>query len=638
MKNIWLIIICSMLSCAFFTGCKQEEPLVEQPPGELEIVLDSIVNVSANGGHFEVSYKIKNVIDEAELRVNSEGRDWVKNITVNDSTIVFDVDPNFEDKERTCRLELIYPGIYPNPTITIKQESKEYAITLSLISAAATTITLNVIPQDKEMPYVFILGNGKYLKENNLMEDDEALWASDVETFESFAQAFGSTVNDAVKVFIYEGDLISHQIKDVEPNTEYVAYAYGFDLETMKPTTNISRLPIKTSDIQEYTLHFDFNVKVDGPNVTIDVTPQGYDGYFYYGVFWAKDVPPGTSPERLRMLCEADWENYKGLYSSFFDNTEQGLHFIFNELAYQGTAHLETELDANTEFVLWAFGLNDEALLNTAPETYYFETGSVSASDNKFTISVEDLYPRKATVNIVTTNDDSYIATLVQKGRFDGYTDEETIEYIIQNFNLNYISGSMSDVVTGLTPDTEYELLVFGCQVGEATTALERYTFTTQPNVYADLEFSLNIGNYYNGAEVAAIDPNYNSLSRSAIIHISANVDDEAVNFYFSALSPLEFPEYDYESLINGLTVEKPADKDGMYPIEFDEAYIFFGVAEDKDGNFTEIWSSEEIYISKEGCSPAEEFFERVNGNKAKRNKWRSGNIVPKGKMLSVEP
>ena len=81
------------------------------------------------------------------------------------------------------------------------------------------------------MPYVFILGTGKYFEENNgeLMYSDEALWASDLEIFESFGSAFGGDASTGASAFMYEGDQISHQFTGVTPNTTYVAYAYGFD-------------------------------------------------------------------------------------------------------------------------------------------------------------------------------------------------------------------------------------------------------------------------------------------------------------------------------------------------------------------------------------------------------------------------
>ena len=237
--------------------------------------------------------------------------------------------------------------------------------------------------------------------------------------------------------------------------------------DKLQPTTEISRLKITTTSVSDYTLHFDFNVEVDGPNVTIDIKPQGYDGYYYYGVFWAKDVA-GATEEQLRGYCEADWENNKAYYSAFFDTTEEGLHFIFNELAFRGEQHLEVELDANTEFILWAFGMDDEALMNTTPEFHSFKTGNVKASENTFVLSVTELYPRKATVKVETSNDDSYIAALVAGDRFEGNTDAEIMEYILTNFSVQYVNGTMSDTATGLVPSTEYELLVFGAQAGAA--------------------------------------------------------------------------------------------------------------------------------------------------------------------------
>ncbi len=627
------MIMCPLVALALFTGCKGDEPIT--PTGSPELSLEKTsLDVSADGGHFVVGYELLNPADGAELTFNVQ-HDWVRNVAVEDGGISFDVDASYEAKERSCRIEVIYPGVYPNPTIKIKQSAgKKHSIEFNLINAAATTITLDVIPQDKNMPYVFILGNGDYIMSGDLMTNDEALWASDIEIFEGFGNAFGSDATVAAKAFMYQGDLKSHQFTGVTPNTTYVAYAYGFDNETLTPLTEISRLVIKTAEVSDYTLHFDFDVKVDGPNVSFDITPEGYDGYYYYGVFWASDVPEGTDPKVIRELCEADWEQQKAIYSSFFDTPEQGLNFIFNELAYKGTTHLDVELDANTEFVLWAFGMDGEALLNTTPETYYFTTGNVAASANEFTLSVEELYSRKATVKVATTNDDSYIATLVSASRFENNSDEEIIEYIVDNFKLQYASGTMQDTATGLTPNTEYELLVFGCQAGAPTTKLNRLKFTTLDTVYADIDFELEIGDYYDGSAVAAINPDYAAFQGTVIVGITANVDSEAVAFYYTAMNALDFPYYTYEQLIEGLVAEGAAEANGFYAFEFGEPYIFFGVAEDGDGNYTKVWSSKEITFTKDGCSPAEEFFaaESTSATISKRTA-KSANHT----MLSIE-
>ena len=604
--------MCAALTLTLLAGCKGNEPEVK-PQGDTTLTLDiKSIDATAEGGHFEVNYTLENPVEGAELKVMAE-KEWVYNIdTTTDGVISFDVATSYDAEARNCRLELIYPGVYPNPTLTVKQAvGKEHSIKLELVSAAATTITMNVVPQDKQMPYIFILGTGKYFEENGgeLMYSDEALWASDMEIFESFGGAFGGDASTGAAAFMYTGDMMGHQFTGVTPNTTYVAYAYGFDNETLTPLTEISRLKITTTAVSDYTLHFDFNVEVDGPNVSIDVAPQGYDGYYYYGVFWAKDVA-GASAEELRSYCEQTWENDKAYYSSFFDTPEQGLHFIFNELAFRGAQHLEVELDANTEFILWAFGMDDEALMNTTPEFYNFTTGGVTASENRFTLSVTELYPRKATVKVETTNDDSYVATLVAGDRFEGNTDAEIMQYILENFSVQYINGTMSDTATGLVPSTEYELLVFGAQAGAPTTELSRLKFTTAEVVYADLDFSLSIDKYYNGSELAALNPNYEGFEGTAIVPITANVDEAAVAFYFNAMNALDFPYYEYETIIEGLVADGAVeDVTSYYAFEFDTAYTFFGVAEDADGNFTEVWSSKDTTFKVDGCSPAEEFF-----------------------------
>ena len=614
--------MCAALTLTLFAGCKSPEPEVT-PQGDTTLTLETkTIDVTAEGGHFEVNYTLENPVAGAELKVSAE-KDWVYNIdTTVDGVISFNVATSYDAEERSCRLELIYPGVYPNPTLKVKQAvGKEHSIKLELVNAAATTITMNVVPADKNMPYVFILGTGKYFEEDGgeLMYSDEALWASDMEIFESFGAAFGGDASTGAAAFMYQGDMMNHQFTGVTPNTTYVAYAYGFDKENLKPTTEISRLKITTTAVSDYTLHFDFNVEVDGPNVTIDIKPQGYDGYYYYGVFWAKDVA-GASDEELRGYCEADWENNKAYYSSFFDTPEQGLHFIFNELAFRGEQHVEAELDANTEFILWAFGMDDEALMNTTPEFYTFKTGGVKASENTFVLSVPELYPRKATVKVETSNNDPYIAALVAGDRFEGNTDAEIMEYILTNFSVQYVNGTMSDTATGLVPSTEYELLVFGAQAGAATTDLNRLKFTTAEIVYADLAFSLTIGNYYNGSELAALDPSYAGFEDTVIVPITANVDPEAVAFYFNAMSALDFPYYEYEQIIEGLVADGAVEETtSYYAFEFDTAYTFFGVAEDKDGNFTEVWSSKDTTFKVKDCSPIEEFFADATAKGARK-------------------
>lgn len=131
------------------------------------------------------------------------------------------------------------------------------------------------------------------------------------------------------------------------------------------------------------------------------------------------------------------------------------------------------------------------------------------------------------------------------------------------------------------------------------------------------------------------LNPDYAMFSEFAIVNIVANVDEEAAKCYFSAMNASEFDNYRYEQIIEGLTADDPAEVEGSYLYEFDVPYIFFGVAEDADGNFTEVWRSKEITFTRDGCSPAEEFFEAMERAPLRCNKDRT--TVPLKTMLSVE-
>ena len=79
MKNIWLMIMCSVATLALFTGCKGDEPF--DNPGSAELTLaQTLVEVTAEGGHFEVGYTLNNPIDGEKVTVNSEDKKWLKNI------------------------------------------------------------------------------------------------------------------------------------------------------------------------------------------------------------------------------------------------------------------------------------------------------------------------------------------------------------------------------------------------------------------------------------------------------------------------------------------------------------------------------------------------------------------------------
>lgn len=605
-RNFFAILGAALVT--LFVGC-QEVPTPEPQEPSLELESTEVV-AAPEGGHYTVKYTLLNPTEGGKLTVNSE-YNWVRNIDLSvEGEISFDVDKCTDAEGRSCRLDVSYPGIFPSKTLVVKQnEAMTYAIELKAKEIKSTTAVVDILPKDKSMTYVMVLGNGSYMEEAGLMEDDEALYNDYMDTFQNMADGLGMTLAGAVSVFLYQGDMINHTFTGLAPNTKYVLFTYGFDLNTMTRTTEVNRLPITTKNVEDYIVHFDMKANVVGYNVTLEITPINYDGYFFFGVFYAKDCGPNVSDAQMRELCNAAWEEEKSYYESFFDTPEQGLHFIFNELAYKRTATLNVDLDPDTEFVLWAFGMNDEALLNTVPERYYFKTGSVAPSNNTFTLSATDITARGATVAVEPTNDDSYVAMLTTAGRFAGQSDNEIMDYITSSLSLNYNSGAMSQAVDGLSPNTEYQLLVFGCEAGVATTGLSKLNFTTKAETYANLNFEIRIGDYYDADEVAELYPHWSAYTGyNAIVSPQIIVDSAADRFYYTALTVGAYEALTEEEIVQGLLAEEPAVGDEVMVIPYDFRMVFVGFAVDSEGLFTKLWVGKPITFTYEGRSPVEGF------------------------------
>lgn len=517
------------------------------------------------------------------------------------------------------------------------------SFTLTLEKATATTIVIDVAPVDKHQPYVLLLGNRDYLEENNLIGDDAALIADDLAFFESFAQGMGGgmiSTGEAMASFMYQGDLENHTWNSVKRNYEYVAYAYGFDTTTMQPTTEVCYLNITTPDVERYVLDFNFDIQTRGPMFSATIEPVNYSGYYFFGVFLAKDVPPGTDPELVCSYCEAAWEEEKGTYASFAESQEELLHFLFNDVAYKGKTRFpskgEVELTANTEYVLWAFGLNEEALLNTEPVLEYFKTGAPTASENTFELTVENLKSRKATVTVTPSNEDSYVALVQPVSRFAGMSDQAILEEVCNKFTLAPISGAMTTDAVGLEPDTEYWLMAFGVNGGVATTALYKEPFRTPVATPSNASLEFRHEAFYDVAQVAALDADWGKFIGycEVILPVEVVADPEIKEVYCAVLAKEDYEAWSEETLMRMLMNEGQFEDGEVMVLNYEEDCYLFGFGIDQDDDYTEV-SLHALNLKQADCSPAQEFLDWVAERQPQATAKGLGVLRPMEKTLS---
>lgn len=597
-KYIFFFILLALLS-----GCEGNSP--EQ--GEPSIILESTqIDVPAQGGTFSINYSIENPVEGGKLIVTPQYQ-WVYDLDISTTGVItFSVSESYLEESRSCKVELSYPGVYPNPIITVNQsEGLEHSFTFNVQEVTHTTIKVDVLPLDKEQPYVMLLGYKDYIDEHGFMEDDEGLIESDLETFESFANAMGGDVASVMSAFMYEGDQIGYTFTNVVPNTEYLLYAYGFDKETMSPTSEVSRVVIRTLEVEEYVVDFEFDVQVSGADVNIDIEALAYDGPFFFDILYADDLPEGSSEEEIKEVCSGVWEEWKNYHISYgFEISD-----VLNILAYKKEAHWEGSLPYNEEYVVFAFAMNESAIMNSVPKLCYFSTSDVVPSDNVIELSATDVYSRKATVNVSPSNDDGYVALVEPVQKFLGMSDEEIIEYVTTNMNVSVVSGPFSQEVSGLRPALEYEILAFGYEGGCATTSLFRSTFTTLESVYADAVFELKYDKFYDIEEIVAIESNWNThLNYQLVLPVEAVVDGEYENIYYAVMLEEDYYRYDEEDIATSLFANGACELSSLLFLDYGLSFVIVGMAEDSRGDYSELWVSKPTTFKYEDTSDAQEF------------------------------
>ena len=125
----------------------------------------------------------------------------------------------------------------------------------------------------------------------------------------------------------------------------------------------------------------------------------------------------------------------------------------------------------------------------------------MAPSDNVITVTVgDDVDQSSFFVDVQTTNNDPYVM-IAQPSRFmSGMNDEEIYAHLMEDYGtwgiLNFVyEGSLSGRMTGLDPDTEYTMVVFGYKAGRQTTPMQKFTVRTAPAGPAEdcrFEFILN--------------------------------------------------------------------------------------------------------------------------------------------------
>ena len=484
-------------------------------------------------------------------------------------------------------------------------------------------LSLSIVPEDKELEYVVLFAEKKHFVANGI-DTREELIEDDLAMLRDYADYYGITIREFLEgmKWLAKGDKTGYKVTNLYPATEYVVYCYGvaIDGESYEATTEIFYEVITTTAPELQHIEFDITTTIDGNSVAMTMTPNNYNGLYYSYIVPETDnyyLPEGAE-------FNADYlAHYRNKTIDTFNELINNQGIPAKQFCHSGVATRNERLTPGSNYMVVCFAVSNEQMpiLCSNPAVAYFRTAESKKSDLTIKIEVTDITQYNAMLTVTPSKKgEEYACVLLAASQMPPYENEyEQMMFIIENFDPAIFKNSFSEALTPLMPATEYIVVAFGIQSNLPTTDMFSYRFTSleagTSEVYIE---SIEIVKLFDSQEIIALDSSYkNKLANCecvAIVEAKTNLPtDKIYMWWYEEWMRVEYSEEAFlEDLLMYDYANNPEIMDMYYSYSDQERWLFAGIAEDENGNMSEIFYTEPFMLSKDMCDPAEEFFTYV--------------------------
>ncbi len=419
-----------------------------------------------------------------------------------------------------------------------------------------------------------------------------------------------------------KGELVFDDLTD---DTEYIAYAVGID-ENFFVNSKATVVNFKTKKVVESSITFDIEIReTTYCSVIGTVTPSNADQFICA-------IQPKAQLEQF----ESDQDIMYELVATYqqWDAME--------DVLYAGEAvELEpiSSLSPSTEYVVLCFGWDEAPTtgLTKAEFVTLAEGGNPRAQEMTFALS--DILHNKVTVNITPKLGLHYfydcmsVETLNEYIASEGSEDEaicrfidERIDYGAEFFNCTrkeYLEdmgaalGKQKWTFTGLEEDSEYIIVAATVNMTTGKIALRKpfksEIFRTTILIESDAAVSFVIDKYYDGTELAELDPAQFSKCKGMVMVPYTIVPNAEAAHWRTTFTYGEFLSWaERDDILIELDYKSDDDKtQGFAVVHYDQIVAFLGMAENDEG-YTGPFTIYEFKAERGKASPAQEFIDSL--------------------------
>ena len=559
MRKLYLLAMAlfATLSMAAIAGCEKADVPEENPtptPTEKPVIeIDEVVEIAIEGGATVINYTITNPVEGARLTANTDAS-WITNLSTQiEGNITFVAASNNTEQVREAVVELFYSSV--NTTFIIRQLASgmtvDYGFEASLVEQSYHYCTVKLEPESMELSYVMDIFLMEDIEAMGLVTDDD-LYDYIYDYYDYTGSMSGLTGGQVLAMNAKKGVRENLKLSGLKPDSKCLFIAFYFDTNRETRISDIYRFEFNTLAPEIETLGFEYDFKIEGPTATAYVTPDNNSVYYYFDVMPCSLLDEvSTAAGLTREEYLADWWK-DAVYNDMLTGTPASS--ICQNNCSMGAANYTFDLLADTEYYIFAFGVNDQAVCNTVPQLEVFKTGTVDLADLSFEFEVSNLTKCGVKIDIKTSNStDSYVAGLVTAADWAelGSTDAQRLPNILDSYNFptpGYGDSTFEEQKL-LTPNTEYVFFTFGYLGGVATTMPYSVAFKTLEDIPSDVKVSVKNLGYFDVVDINMYMPDFGYMGLDelgyAIMPVEFDVTDENTDLYF--YSWVVTPDFDLD-------------------------------------------------------------------------------------------
>ncbi len=481
----------AVIFASLFYSC--EEPVLEEK--KTINIAQTEVHIGAQGGTANVVYQVTGAENGAVVSVTTKD-EWVKVNTDIPRIIEITADKNTTGQTRQAELVVSYPS-YEDVTVTVSQTAWEDPISLTVVGTEATSVIFSVKTVEDDFMWVGqVVGKDWF----DSMESEEAIFQEDLSYYSMEASNSNISLKDYLKTIINRGSYENLMYKGLDPESEYVVYVYGITEEGVR-TTSIYSASATTLPPYDGPVAFDIKITEENNIMDVVVTPD-HEGVYYYWNLMDKATYDqyasvhGDDPKAV-FQAYVDWD-IQDLIDYEYLTTRGEYYEWYSDI---NEVNSQFECMAQTEYIVFACKWDENCNFTGEPAYKWHVSSDVLPSSNQIEVTVgEDVDQSSFYVEITTTNNDPYVMLAEPSVFMEGMDDEQIYAHLMEDYGtfglLNYVyEGNVAGRMTGLQPDTEYTMVVFGYKAGKQTTPIQKFTVRTAPAGPAEdctFEFVLN--------------------------------------------------------------------------------------------------------------------------------------------------